>query len=224
MPTTLTGVLLVVVLLLPGLTYSMVRERRSGERRLSPFRETSAVIFGSVIAEITVVGLFAIVRICWPKRTPDIGRLVRERGSYVVAHYALLAGWAVSLLLLASVLAGLAALLVKRHSSTLSAWSMLFEHWREGRDVHVGCVLEDGAFVEGVVASYNLSPDDLADRDLVLTQPIGYRPPGADVPVPYPAGAVCISARKIVTMFVTHLPAAAGEPAAPADEEPPQAA
>jgi hypothetical protein len=223
-PTTLTGVLLVVVLLLPGLTYSMVRERRSGERRVSPFRETGAVIFGSVIAEIAVLALFAIVRISWPDSTPDVGRLIRDRGSYVVAHYALLAGWAVCLLLLASLLAGLAALLFKRHTSTLSAWSILFGHWHKGHEAHVGCVLEDGAFVEGVIASYNLSPDDLADRDLVLVSPIRYRPPGALETEPYPAGAVCISARKIVTMFVTHLPAAEGEPAAPADEEPLRAA
>ncbi|WP_326729358.1 DUF6338 family protein [Streptomyces phaeochromogenes] len=224
MPTTLTGILLFVILLLPGLTYSMVRELRSGERRVSAFRESGAVIFGSVIAEIVVLAIFAIVRISWPKNTPDIGRLIRDRGSYVESHYALLASWAVSLLLLASVLAGITALFVKRHSSTLSGWSMLFEYWHKDHDAHVGCVLEDGAFIEGVVASYNLSPDDLADRDLILIQPIRYRPPGALESQAYPAGAVCLSAKKIVTMFVSHLPTAEEEPAVPEGEGSPQAA
>ncbi|MGR3871417.1 DUF6338 family protein [Streptomyces graminifolii] len=221
MPTTLTGILIFVVLLLPGLTYSMVREIRSGERRQSPFRETGAVVFGSVIAEISAIGIFAVARIAWPANTPDIGRLVRDRSNYVEAHYAQLAGWAISLLLLACLLAGVTALFVKRHTTTLSAWSILFEYWHPGHEVHVGCVLDDGSFIEGSVASYNISPDDSGDRDLILAQPIRYRPPGDfREPQTYAAGSVCIAARKIVTMFVSHLPAAplaeaavTGEPA-----------
>ncbi|MFD2355366.1 DUF6338 family protein [Nonomuraea ferruginea] len=45
MPTTLSGLLLLVVLLLPGLTYVTVWERRAPNRHVSAFRETSAVIF-----------------------------------------------------------------------------------------------------------------------------------------------------------------------------------
>lgn len=44
MPTTLTGLLLFVVFLLPGFAYLVGKERNGTERQTSPFRETVAVV------------------------------------------------------------------------------------------------------------------------------------------------------------------------------------
>jgi Family of unknown function (DUF6338) len=52
MPTTLTGLLLFVVLLLPGFAYLVGKERAGTERRTSPFRETVAVVAASVATEL----------------------------------------------------------------------------------------------------------------------------------------------------------------------------
>jgi uncharacterized membrane protein len=57
-PTTLTGLLLFVVLLLPGFAYLVGKERHGTERSLSPFRETVAVVAASITSELVVLGLF----------------------------------------------------------------------------------------------------------------------------------------------------------------------
>ena len=47
MPTTLTGLVLFVVLLLPGFAYVTGKERHTTGQRLSHFRETAAVVAAS---------------------------------------------------------------------------------------------------------------------------------------------------------------------------------
>ncbi|MEU7599918.1 DUF6338 family protein [Streptomyces sp. NPDC041003] len=206
MPTTITGLALLVVLLLPGLTFVMIRERKGSERRTTPFRETGVVVFCSVLSEIAVLVVFAILRGLRPDLTPDIGRLVREGAAYARAHYVELAWWAGGLLSLACLLAAVAAAITagKPHSSVTSAWWVMFEKWFPGENPLVGCILENGAYVEGRLASFNVSSDDLPDRDLVLVEPLKYRAPGEAETHDFPWGATCISARRIVTMFVSY--------------------
>ena len=74
-----------------------------------------------------------------------------------------------------------------------------------GPDIQVGCVLDDGSYVEGHLGSFSIDADDQPDRDLILSKPIGYRPPGADELSPYESNAVCFSAGRIVAMFVSYL-------------------
>ena len=74
MPTTLTGLLLFVVLLLPGFAYLVGKERHGTERRLSPFRETVAIVAASVTSELFVLTVFAGIRALWPSRAPDVVR------------------------------------------------------------------------------------------------------------------------------------------------------
>ncbi|MFJ3673280.1 DUF6338 family protein [Streptomyces sp. NPDC090106] len=209
MPTTITGLVLLVVLLLPGLTFVLVRERQGSERRPTPFRETGTVVFGSVVTELAVLVVFAAVRGLMPRHTPDVGRLVREGSPYAQLHYAELLWWAGGLLSAACALAAVVALLTAGvpHSSAMSAWWVMFEKWYPGENPRVGCVLEDGSYVEGHLASFNVSSDDLPDRDLVLVEPLKYRAPGAVETLDFPWGSVCVSARRIVSMFVSYPPA-----------------
>jgi len=210
----MTGLLLLVVLLLPGLTYVMVRERVGAERRLSPFRETGGVVFGSVLAELAVLVLFAIVRSLWPAATPDIGRLMRDGTAYVRDDYVLLGWWTVGLLLAASALAALVAVLAGRNQSphAMSAWWVLFKNWYPEINAHVGCTLDDGSYVAGSQASFNTSSEDSPDRDLILSAPIQYRAAGHAEAILYPASAVCIPARRIVALFVSYPPPEQREP------------
>lgn len=205
-PTTITGLVLLVVLLLPGLTFVIVRERKGSERRPTPFRETGAVVFCSILTELAALVLFAALRGLRPDLTPDIGRLIREGATYARAHYAELVWWAGGMLALACVLAAVMAAIAGRkpHSSAMSAWWVMFEKWFPGENPLVGCILDDGSYIEGRQASFNISSDDLPDRDLVLIQPLKYRAPGATETHDFPWGAACISARRIVTMFVSY--------------------
>ncbi|MDO0934531.1 DUF6338 family protein [Streptomyces sp. DG2A-72] len=206
MPTTITGLVLLVILLLPGLTFVIVQERRGSEHRLTPFRETGVVVFGSVIAEMFTLGIFGVARALMPGLTPDVGRIVREGTEYARNHYVEICWWAVGLLLFSCLVAAIAALLTRNnpHPSAASAWWIMFDSWFPGENPVVGCVLEDGSYVEGRQASFNVSSDDSPDRDLVLVEPLKYRAPGAAEATPFPWGAVCISARQIVTMFVSY--------------------
>ncbi|MFJ3234729.1 DUF6338 family protein [Streptomyces sp. NPDC086787] len=213
MPTTITGLILLVVLLLPGLTFVIVRERKGSERRPTPFRETGAVVFCSILTELAVLVVFAVLRGLMPELTPDVGRLVREGAPYAQVHYAELVWWAGGLLSAACALAAVVALTSGvPHSSAMSSWWVMFEKWFPGESPLVGCVLEDGSYVEGRLASFNVSSDDLPDRDLVLIDPLKYRASGAAEAQDVPWGAVCVSARRIVSMFVSY-PLAPGQEA-----------
>jgi hypothetical protein len=84
MPTTLSGLFLFVVLLLPGFAYVVGRERHTPGQQLSAFRETAVVIAASVSVELVVLLLFALVRVALPSSlTPDVGALVRDSGGYL---------------------------------------------------------------------------------------------------------------------------------------------
>jgi hypothetical protein len=232
MPTTLTGLLLFVVLLLPGFAYLVGKERNGTERKTSPFRETVAIVAASVTSEIAVLVLFAIVRGLWPSVTPDVGALIRHGGVYlhgsdaVAGHYGQVAIWATGMLTLAVILAYAAtAPLVRRrrkwlpfigpypHNSTVSAWWILFQTWKAereatlGRDVEVQvtCILDDGSAVRGRLGSFNISADDSPDRDLILRKPISYRPVGDDQMHDHSARAMCVPGSRIVTMFVSYI-------------------
>lgn len=243
MPTTLTGLLLFVVLLLPGFAYLIGKERHGTERRLSPFRETVAIVAASVTSELAMFVIFAGIRALWPSGTPDVGALIRNGRDYLLGthghpgQYRLVSVWGISLLAAASLVAYLATKpkirrplenkprltrlieprpklkrLVEKlngppypHDSMVSAWWVLFERWPRGRDIQVACILDDGSAVRGKFGSFNNSADDSADRDLVLQEPIFYRPPGEKArEVLWDMSAVCCSARHIVSLFVTY--------------------
>jgi hypothetical protein len=106
-PTTLTGVLLFVVLLLPGFAYQIGKERRGSERTTSVLRETATVVAVSVASELFV---FAATSWLWSRHI-DFGRLVREPREYFLSHPATIGWWAIGLLAGACVVAYLVTLL-----------------------------------------------------------------------------------------------------------------
>jgi Family of unknown function (DUF6338) len=111
MPTTLTGLLLFVVLLLPGIAYVVGRERHTAGQQFSAFRETAIVVAASVSFELIVLVAFAVIRTVWPGNTPDVGALVRNGNAYLrgrnghAGHYGQVAIWAVAMLAVSVALA-----------------------------------------------------------------------------------------------------------------------
>ena len=110
MPTTLTGLVLFVVLLLPGFAYVTGKERHTTGQRLSPFRETAAVVAASVSFEL----MFS----CYSRHTyaaaishPGHWRAdsrwkwVSARPWPYAGHYGQVAIWAAGMLALAAALA-----------------------------------------------------------------------------------------------------------------------
>jgi hypothetical protein len=205
------------------------------ERRLSPFRETVAIAAASVTSELFVLIAFAVIRALWPSRTPDVGALIRDAGSYLRSshvHYQNVAVWGICLLAAATIVAYLATVPAVRrvtekltgpypHDSTVSAWWILFERWPKDRDVQIACTLDDGSAVRGLFGSFNISADDSPDRDLILRKPVFYRPPGEDAKeVPFNVSAVCCPARRIVALFVAYSDPVGQQSATPPQEQP----
>jgi hypothetical protein len=94
MPTTLTGLLLFVVLLLPGFAYLVGRERHGVERRVSALRETVSIAAASITAELIVLAATAVI---WAN-TVDVADALKQPGD----HAATLIPWGVGLLIAAS--------------------------------------------------------------------------------------------------------------------------
>jgi Family of unknown function (DUF6338) len=237
MPTTLSGLFLFVVLLLPGFAYVVGRERHTSGQKFSAFRESAVVVAASVTAELLILLIFTVVRVLLPSLTPNVGALVRDSNRYLrgsgsqPGHYGQVAIWAVAMLALSVALAYSASIPWVRsklrvgavgeypHESIVSAWWKLFDTWApEGTGVRVRCFLTDGSYVEGEVGSFSREADDITERDLILVEPISFRPPGGSDIEAYETSALCISAGSIVTMFVTYWqePEITSPPASPA--------
>lgn len=215
MPTTLTGLILFVVLLMPGFAYLVGKERSGTERKMTAFRDTVSIVTASIVSEVVILVIFSIIREVAPAMGPNVGRLLQEGSPYLTAHYAEFVVWGAGLLTTATALAYVASLPSLRsrlpfqseypHESTASAWWKLFEQWYPNEAKHVGCMLDDGSYVEGRLASFNRAADDIPDRDLILTPPLRYSSPESDEVHYYPAGALCISASRIIVVFVSYL-------------------
>ncbi|SFQ31841.1 hypothetical protein SAMN05421810_10695 [Amycolatopsis arida] len=93
----------------------------------------------------------------------------------------------------------------REHEAHISAWTMLFtEH--PGATVLVGVVLDDGSYVTGTLLSFSRMREDVADREITLRAPIGYRAPGERTLTELPdVGAAAISARTITLLTVSYL-------------------
>jgi len=221
MPTTLGSLLIFVVLLLPGFAYLVGKERHGTERHTSPFRETVAVVAASITSESAVLIGFAILRWLRPSWTPDVGALIHGGHAYAATHYRSLAAWGFGMLAVATALAYLATVPRVRgwlrwlpaagkypHHSTVSGWWLLLEEWPGERDAQVTCALDDGSAVQGFFQSFNTSADDSPDRDLILKRPIRFRPAPESQFRDFNARYACLSARRIVSLFVSYPPRA----------------
>jgi hypothetical protein len=220
MPTTLTGLLLFVVLLLPGFAYTILKERNTPTTRRSSFRETVEIAAVSVVAGLVALLGLAGARAAWPGDTPDIASLLRDPGAYLETDHVLLAWWGIGLLALATVVSGAAGWKAGRrapHVSVMSSWWRLFDEWPGDREIHVTCMLDDGSSLRGTAYSFNNASDETGDRDLILVGPIHYALPGEEE-APYGASAACVSVSRIVTLFVTYLEPEPTDPTSPHSE------
>jgi Family of unknown function (DUF6338) len=225
MPTTVAGLIVLVVALSPGFCYVLRRERLAPNRSVSSFRESLAVILTSVFSVILVLGLLALLRVAFPGATPDTSKLVRNPSAYFRADYAVLSLWAVGLLSAACILCLFAAQLpawslrLDGHSRLLgwlssrldrdtpvqfvSAWWRLFETQPEKYKL-VRCQLDDGSLVQGLVHSYSVKGDETADREIVLRAPLVIRHATGGLNREE-RGALAISSRRIVYLYVDYI-------------------
>lgn len=207
MPTTLTGLLLFVVLLLPGFAFLWIYTFDRPARRLTVLQETGAVVVVSVICNLITLGLAAAASVIAPLLRIDIGHLITDPDGYLKSGYPAVAAWFIVSLATACALAAIAGFLARKkpvHPSHASSWWTLFDTWHPDTVRYIQCELDNGTSVAGVLGDWNTMPDDSPDRDLILNAPITFRPaPDAEYQH-HPVSSVCVSARRIVAMFVNY--------------------
>lgn len=216
MPTTLSGLLIFVVLIVPGLTHYVQRRARAPQRTtLSPVVETATLVTVSALCYSVVVVIFATFRILTPRHSPDVRRLVLEGAKYAAPRFGYLVGWGMGAIAIATVIAfllgaqvGPIANVSRRFAPVIaetSAWYSVFESGPVGSYVHVGCDMRDGAFVSGRLAWYSTEVEEKADRDLALAQPITFRPAGGDKGDELTVPRMIISGREVTRMLVSYI-------------------
>lgn len=91
-PASWLGVLLFVLLVVPGLVFDILSERRQVGPSESTFREISRVVVASIGFSGAILLFLALIRIfVSPTWLPDPGRLAREGSRYATLHYQSLA-------------------------------------------------------------------------------------------------------------------------------------
>ncbi|PPF29182.1 hypothetical protein C5D07_13985 [Rathayibacter tritici] len=73
-PTTVTGILLLIVLLLPGFLFITFREQHRPTRRLSTFRETSVVLAATTVSYIVPLVVVIAVAVVVPGAREELAR------------------------------------------------------------------------------------------------------------------------------------------------------
>jgi Family of unknown function (DUF6338) len=214
LPTSVTGAVVFVLLLLPGFVYLLKSERsRKPGRQLSALRETVTLVFASAGALTTALLLFSVYRILVPDHSPDVGHLVRETSTYVDDQYAYLLSWSLGLLLLACLVADAVATwggsaierLFAGDVAHESAWWSLFEYDKaQDKFKVVTCVLQDGGHLQGTLYLFNQEVAETENRELVLAPPIYIGEDGKSE-WKLDKGAVIVSARRIKWLHVSYL-------------------
>ena len=215
MPTTLVGLVVAVTLLVPGFIHHTQRRARVPQRAASTLVETANLVTVSTLTNGVALVLFAIVRACLPAHTPDVGRVVGEGVAYDADRVAYLALWGASLLVLSSALAFVLGArptwlepFSARFAPTIvdaSAWYQVFDSVPDKR-TYVGCDMRDGSYVGGFLDWYSTELEETADRDIVIAEPIAYRPPEGDDDREIDGfSRLVVSARDIVRLYVSFI-------------------
>jgi hypothetical protein len=208
MPTTLVGLVLLLVLLGPGFCFIAAHERKFPSRQQSPFRESVQIAAASIVLNLLALGGFWIARTTSSRRTPSVGALVNHPHAYWLAHYRLLFGWSIGLFVFACALGFISGALIPPRAGSVhaSAWFQMFNLYPKTTK-WVGCELLDGAYISGQLYSYSLDSEETEDRELVIREPM-YQAPGAPAPTSMKSALTTISARRVNFISVNYKTAA----------------
>lgn len=144
----------------------------------------------AAIALVPITGalwLFAVVRAWCPKRTPDVGAMLRNPNNYLMDNLPYVAFWFTLIGLLACVIALMMAYLVsvfgsnKSTDTNRSVWyqtihrepptsKLCWSRPKRGRWTYrVHIMLTDGTQLNGTLYNYNPSHIESQERDIALT-------------------------------------------------------
>lgn len=212
-PTTLTGILLLLVLLLPGFVFVTLRERHQPARRLSVFRETSVVLAATTASYAIPAVVAGILVGCWPEFRSQVATGLSDPGMYASHHAFRVTGVTLIWVVVGT---GIGAALGTRRFAPLltgtsggSAWWELFEPNPRlvtgDFSTEVTATLDDGAVITGRLYSWNRDADDGPDREFTLQPPLWLQAKEEPEPAELDAAAMTISARVVRHLSVRYI-------------------
>lgn len=232
MPSTLTGILILLVSFAPGYVYLLQSERQGAPlRTVSAFRETAQVILTSFLALSGAAVTFAMIKLLIGDHALDVKALAINPDVYWRDHVFEVVGWGAGLLLLACTMSylwgahtvGSRLAELSQHTSVgrfvwppsttsfTSAWTLMLEVHEPDLHKYVKARLSDGTLVQGWMSSFNPHVSETGDRELTLANPVHIAAPDGTVTA-NDGGAVALSARNILYLEVDFHPNRALDP------------
>ena len=225
MPGSLTGLLVAIVVLIPGYLRYALRKRIFSTRRLPRAMEAAGVIVVATVANTTVLVIYGLLRMLpfIREHSPSPSELIRDPAGYILlsdSRLAWVVAWIIGLLILASLLSAvftirpwplkyLSRFLAPTIAET-SGWYQVFMAGvpKDSSVAYVICELLDGSYVSGDLAWFNTDPEEGPDRDIVLAPPFSihnadgntFESPDAD-----DLHRVVVSARDIRRIYVSYI-------------------
>ncbi|MGH3697638.1 MAG: DUF6338 family protein [Pseudonocardiaceae bacterium] len=226
-PASWLAVLLFILLVVPGLVFDILSERRRVGSSESTFREISRVVIASIGFSGATLLVLALVRIFLaPTWLPDPGALAREGSRYATQNYQVLA-WTLGAGGFLSTIFAVGTHYVLKWKcdapgiEKVSSWTKVFQHHNEGNwRVYVRVRLDDGAIYAGTLL-HHTSDLENDDRELILGWPgLATKSPGGTLTeMPNDWKRIVIHSSAIKTLFVGYIKnsddteaAKAGEP------------
>lgn len=188
MPTSIWGVALYVFALFPGIAFIFAREGHRPVSKRSAFRETATVVFVSAICAAVLGLVTAIVAALWPEFRRTVGGLLGGNLTWARENWPLAVLLAIVALVLSTLLGrllgskwaferGLEKVWESEIPRDTSSWTQLFTTDAEDTVVEVALTLKSGAWVSGLLYSFDNDPEPHPHRTITLTMP-RYRAPG----------------------------------------------
>ena len=202
-PTTLSGIFLFLVVLIPGFIYVSVREGHRPIRKLSAFRETAAVVAASAASYVPAVIVLAVVSLTVPSINGEMGQALADPGKYYAAHAYRSIGGLLAFVATGSVVAflrGRRRAFSSKPDAGASAWWQVFSSDNDNAPDavrRVSVYLKDGSMLVGNLKSFNNEAEEHADRDLILQAPLSFQNAGSENLYALEGTAVVVSAREI---------------------------
>jgi hypothetical protein len=88
-PTTISGFVFFVVLLVPGFIHYVQRRSRVPQRSLSPLVEIATLATVSLATNLVAIAVFGLVRWIAPDHTPNVGEMILRGSAYIAEGLAI---------------------------------------------------------------------------------------------------------------------------------------
>lgn len=199
-PQTLVSFFMFLVLIAPGLSYELMRERRGPAIEESAFREASRIALSSFVFSFFAFAALICIRWRYPELIFDLGSYLRDGKVYLENNYGLLIFNIALEVILAFFFVLISiympvirqkvkfpkSLRPKRRPAKMSGggiwWRLLVRDVPDGKAALVSLRLSDGSQISGFYLHYTRA-DDLGKQEIALQRGVVGSPP-----VPSPMG------------------------------------